>query len=124
VEPAARALKLDDQQFRQAARRRLEEQAHRVETETKVSPDIHVAEGKPFAEIAARCAAAGADLLVVGTHGENFLLDPFLGTTAHRVLRFAAVPILLAKKASASPYELALDGQSYLVIRWLSIPVQ
>lgn len=107
------ALRLDDHQFRQATRRQLEETARLIEAETRISPTLHLAEGKAFAEIAERCASTGADLLVVGAHGENVLLEPFLGTTAHRVLRFVAVPVLLVKESSALRYERAVVATDF-----------
>jgi nucleotide-binding universal stress UspA family protein len=70
------ALKLDERHFREVAMQQLREQAERIRADTGVSSDIHVSEGKPFAEIAARALAVQADLLVVGAHGENALLDP------------------------------------------------
>lgn len=107
------ALKLDERHFREAAARQLGEQAQRIQVETTIAPDIHIAEGKPFAEIAARSRAVRADLLVVGAHGENVLLDPFLGTTAHRVLRFARVPVLLVKQSPAFGYERAVVATDF-----------
>lgn len=107
------ALKLDERHFREAAMQQLREQAERIRADTAISPDIHVAEGKPFAEIAARALAVKADLLVVGAHGENALLDPFLGTTAHRVLRFARVPVLLAKLSPTFAYEHAVIATDF-----------
>lgn len=106
-------LKLDQRHFREAAMRELEEQAQRIYAETTITPTIHIAEGKPFAAIAERARAIAADLLVVGAHGENVLLDPFLGTTAHRVLRFARVPALLVKESPASRYERALARRTF-----------
>jgi nucleotide-binding universal stress UspA family protein len=107
------ALKLDERHFREAAMQQLREQVQRIRADTGVSADIHVAEGKPFAEIAARALAVNADLLVVGAHGENALLDPFLGTTAHRVLRFARVPVLLARLSPTFAYQRALIATDF-----------
>jgi nucleotide-binding universal stress UspA family protein len=107
------ALNLDDLQVRETARRLLEEHAQRVAGETPVPIATHLAEGRPFAEIAARCAAIGAQLLVLGAHGENFLLDPWLGTTAHRVLRLAGVPTLLVRQPATSRYERAVVATDF-----------
>jgi nucleotide-binding universal stress UspA family protein len=71
-----------------------------IDTETGIRPSVHVSDGKPFAEITARADAIGADLVVVGAHGEN-LLTPLLGTTAHRVLRLSRKPVLLVKQTPA-----------------------
>ena len=107
------ALKLDPRRFRESAARGLEEQARRIQADTGVAPNLHIVEGKPFGEIAARASAIAADLLVVGAHGENALLDPFLGTTAHRILRFASVPVLLVKQSPAFEYEHCLVATDF-----------
>jgi nucleotide-binding universal stress UspA family protein len=67
-----------------------------IESETGVRARPVTVDGKPFAEIAVRSEAINADVIVVGAHGEH-LLTPFLGTTAHRVLRYARKPVLLIK---------------------------
>lgn len=99
------ALKLDERRFRESVAGELEAQAQRLLSETGVPTGIHIAEGKPFVEIAARAAALGADLVAVGAHGENALLDPFLGTTAHSLVRSARLPVLLVKQPPRSWYE-------------------
>ena len=107
------ALKLDEQRFRKSAIRELEAQAQQIQADTGIAPSLHIAEGKPFIEIAARASAIAADLLVVGAHGENILLDPFLGTTAHHILRFARVPVLLVKQSPAFEYERCLVATDF-----------
>lgn len=83
--------------LRQSVQDDLDALVQQIEKETGVRARSIVAEGKPFAEIAARCEAIDADLVVVGAHGEN-LLAPLLGTTAHRVLRVSRKPVLLVKQ--------------------------
>lgn len=107
------ALQLDESQWREAALQRLREQAERIRAETGVDAAIHLAEGKPDVEIARRALEAKADLLVVGAHGENALLDPFLGTTAHHVLRAARVPVLLARLSPTFAYERAVVATDF-----------
>ena len=82
----------------------LESLVVQVETETGIRANALVAEGKPFAEIAARSEAIDADLIVVGAHGEDLVLTPLLGTTAHRVLRFARKPVLLVKHTPSAEH--------------------
>src|SRR6476620_9406851 len=76
-----------------------------IATEFGVDMHTHVSEGRPFAEIAARADEIEAGLVVVGAHGENVLLSAMLGTTAHRVLRVSAVPVILARTVPATAYE-------------------
>lgn len=54
--------------------------------------------GAPSTEI--RRAAAGADLLVVGTHGHTGLARLFLGSVAERIVRGAAPPVLTVRHPS------------------------
>lgn len=73
--------------------------------ETNVSAHAHLAKGRPYVEIAARAAEIGADLIVIGAHGENALVDLFVGSTARRVLRASSLPVLLVKQTLPFPYE-------------------
>jgi nucleotide-binding universal stress UspA family protein len=87
------------------AAQRLRLLASRLHLELGLTPDIHLAEGRPFEQISTRAHAVGAGLIVVGAHGENLLLDLFVGTTAQRVLRTAREPVLLVKQTPGVAYE-------------------
>ena len=95
---------LREGQLRDQAAQQLREVGALVRAEFGVEVTTHVAEGKPYAEIAARIEALDPDLVVVGAHGENALLTPVLGTTAHRVLRLSGAPVLLSKQEVPAPY--------------------
>lgn len=56
--------------------------------------EIHA--GKPHEELCAAADAAGAELIVVGAHGESHHASRFLGTTADRLVRTARLPVLVA----------------------------
>jgi nucleotide-binding universal stress UspA family protein len=86
-----------ERELRQAADQSLDALVQQIEAEIGVRGNARATEGKPFAEITARSEVLDADLVVVGAHGENILLTPILGTTAHRVLRLARKPVLLVK---------------------------
>jgi len=92
----------------------LEALVAQLETETGVRANALVAEGKAFAEIAARSEAIHADLIVVGAHGENLVLTPLLGTTAHRVLRCARKPVLLVKQTPSAEHA-PMPGYEHIV---------
>jgi nucleotide-binding universal stress UspA family protein len=49
----------------------------------------------------------------VGAHGEHFVLDLFIGTTAQRVQRLSAVPVLVARQAPFYRYERALVATDF-----------
>jgi nucleotide-binding universal stress UspA family protein len=77
-----------------------------VEVTTKV------VEGVADAEIVRHARVACADLVVLGRHGRRTVRDLFLGSTAHRVVRTADIPVLLVNSAGSMPYRrplLALD---------------
>jgi nucleotide-binding universal stress UspA family protein len=62
----------------------------------------HVRIGTPFAALIDACRDLDAGLLVVGTRKRSGLADLLLGSTAERVLRKAAVPVLLARQPLAA----------------------
>ena len=66
----------------------------------RLQVEYEVRTGKPFVELIIAAKAWLADLIVVG--GTSRMEEPFLGSTSERVLRKAAVPVLVAKKALRS----------------------
>ena len=90
------------------ASHRLREAAERIDAEPALAVDTHLVEGKAHTEIAARASAINADMVVVGAHGEHFVLDVLIGTTAQRVQRLSTVPVLLVRQAPFNPYEQVL----------------
>lgn len=54
-------------------------------------------EGKPDALILDAAKRHSADLIVMGTHGRGGLEDFFLGSTAARIVRKAACPVLTVR---------------------------
>jgi nucleotide-binding universal stress UspA family protein len=100
--------------LRDSVRASVEALVAQVETEIGIRAHAFVAEGKPFAEIAARSQAIDADVIVVGAHGENLVLTPLLGTTAHRVLRCALKPVLLVKQTPSAEHD-RISGYEHIV---------
>ena len=64
---------------------------------------VHARVGTPFAELLTLAREQRHDLVVVGARQRTHLSDLLLGSTAERVLRKAATPILLAKAPLADP---------------------
>ncbi len=87
----ARASLIDTE--RVGANQRLQEIRQSLESD-RVRVEIRV--GEPAAQIAELADVCGADLIVVGKHGNRPGLWNRLGTTAEGVLRGSAVPVLLA----------------------------
>ena len=60
-----------------------------------LDPELAVLEGVPHAEIVRAAVTAGADLIVMATHGYGRMASIVFGSTAERVLRHAPCPVVL-----------------------------
>ncbi|WP_440991628.1 universal stress protein [Haloarchaeobius baliensis] len=60
-----------------------------------------VRRGRPVDEILATADEVGADVIVLGRTGRSGLADRILGSTADRVVRRSALPVLLIPEAGA-----------------------
>lgn len=106
-------LGFDPVRVKDDAMDRLRQAAGQVDAEHGLAVEIRLAEGRAHAEIAARAGALGADLVVVGAHGEHFVADMFIGTTAQRVQRLSTVPVLVVRQASFYRYERVLVATDF-----------
>ena len=64
-----------------------------------------VVTGDPFDGILRAAAAVTADLIVMGAHRKQLLLDIFVGTTIERVIRKGSVPVLMVNNEAQRKYE-------------------
>jgi nucleotide-binding universal stress UspA family protein len=69
---------------------------------------IHVVGGTPFVEIIRRAREEAADLILVGAHGEDFIKDLLLGTTAEKIARKGDRSVLVVKQATEGSYRRVL----------------
>jgi nucleotide-binding universal stress UspA family protein len=60
--------------------------------------------GRAASEIAAFGREQGAQLLVVGEHGEDWIGDTVVGGTALKVLKRAELPVLLARRPASADF--------------------
>ena len=67
------------------------------EGEGFVTDDIIVVRGNPVEEILKYSEEINCDLIVMGTHGHGTLADAMMGSTARRVLRRSAKPVLVVR---------------------------
>ena len=67
-----------------------------------------VVTGDAFNGILSTAESTRADLIVMGAHRKQLLLDVFIGTTIERVIRIGRFPVLMVNHAVAEPYETAL----------------
>ena len=61
--------------------------------------------GDPFDGILRAAKEAAADLIVMGSHRKQLLLDIFVGTTVERVIRKGAFPVLMVNNEAQRKYE-------------------
>jgi nucleotide-binding universal stress UspA family protein len=105
-----------------ATRRALDQLANATRTAiraaglTDVNVFTHVAQGKPFVEIIGHARHSQAFLIVVGRHGQRPFRDLLIGSTAERVIRKGATPVLVVDSRATRPYQrplVAVDGSGF-----------
>lgn len=96
---------MSPEQLRESAAGWLDRMAQDIAKRYGVVPTTEVLSGKPAKAIAECARTLGADLVVIGAHGEHLLLDLFVGSTATKLLRLSAVPVLLVRQAATVEYE-------------------
>ena len=64
--------------------------------------------GEVLEGITAQVKTLDADLLIIGTHGTNFVRQLLLGTTAERLLRKTLRPVLTVKQPPRRNYQSVL----------------
>ena len=57
----------------------------------------HVITGVPYEEIVRKAEESGADLIIMGTHGRKGVDHLLFGSTAERVVRNAACPVMTVR---------------------------
>lgn len=86
------------------ARRLLHDLGHSLRNHDGIRCSTSIVLADPFAGIARAATDTGADLLVIGPHRRHLLRDAFAGTTAERVIRTAACPVLMANGPPVGPW--------------------
>jgi len=69
---------------------------------------VRVLPGTPFVEIIRQGREDAADLILVGAHGEDFIKDLLLGTTAEKIVRKGDRSVLVVKQAVQRSYRRVL----------------
>ncbi len=88
-------------------------EAKLIENHRTRQTEVHVAFGPPHEVITHAARERHADVVVIGPGKGRTLKDRMLGSTADRVVRTSAAPVLVVRKASAEPYRrmaVAIDG--------------
>ncbi|MDD5240600.1 MAG: universal stress protein [Sulfuricella sp.] len=76
----------------------------RVKPERPITIRPHVRIAEVEAGIIEAAESCGADLIVLGSHGEHFAHELFVGTTAENVLARGTWPVLVAREIAVAPY--------------------
>lgn len=100
----------DENRWLDAARAQLHALAESASGRFGIAIQEHVTVGNAVPEIDSLIRTLSADLLLVGAHGEGFLRDLLLGSTAFALLQRAVCPLLVAKAESVEPYDSVLVG--------------
>lgn len=98
----------DPQQARAEALARLQHLADASAADARRGCAADVRYGRPAPQIAAAARELGADLLVIGAHGEHPVHDLLMGTTAQKLLRIAPCPLLVVKRPPPFDYRTVL----------------
>jgi nucleotide-binding universal stress UspA family protein len=87
------------------AERLLSEQVDSMPELLGIKASIMVVAGDPFDGILRAAAEIQADLIVMGSHRKQLLLDIFIGTTIERVIRKGSFPVLMVNHDAQRRYE-------------------
>jgi nucleotide-binding universal stress UspA family protein len=90
------------------AERILNEQIKAVPELKQVACQPLVVKGDPFDGILRTARSAQPDLIVMGAHRKQLLLDIFVGTTIERVIRTGNYPVLMVNNEANGPYRTTL----------------
>lgn len=69
-----------------------------------LTSEVRVAIGEHYQTILAEAEASNADLVVIGEHRKDILLDLFRGSTGERIIRFGNRPVLVVKTSPQHNY--------------------
>jgi len=86
------------------ARQMLADLARTLKEMDGVTCSTQVLLDDPFAGIVKAAANASPDLLVIGPHRRQILLDAFVGTTAERTIRSVSCPVLMVNGPPVGPW--------------------
>lgn len=90
-------LAVTEQDLVNTARERLEELCA-CEIGTRTGSQVKVRVGVPWHEIVSAADEAGADLIILSTHGRTGLKHALMGSVAERVVRHAPCPVLVVRE--------------------------
>jgi nucleotide-binding universal stress UspA family protein len=103
---------VDDDQLEELVRTEMREAGRVLAEQVGSMPELRGGEcypaivaGDPFDGILRAAEEISADLIVMGSHRKQFLLDIFVGTTIERVIRRGSFPVLMVNNEAQGTYE-------------------
>jgi len=81
----------------QRIKSRIKEFCSEVGSPRRLVEDIRVAKGNPPEEILKASKDINADMIVMGSYGHNILEDVLIGSTARKVVKHSAIPVLVVR---------------------------
>ena len=87
---------------KEQASTRLDDLVQRAES-LGLEAEARLTEGPPFLEIIRNAKSAGADLVIMGTHGRTGLSYLLMGSQAEKVVREAPCAVVIVKRPTPPP---------------------
>lgn len=87
---------------REKAQQRLQDKAHSLEKEHGINVSQEVRTGRIYDQIIEASREAGADIIIMGTHGVSGWAEFFAGSNAFRVVTQASCPVMTVQGHSAN----------------------
>lgn len=97
-----------EQRLLDSARKQMNEAARNLAEKHGIPIMTTLAIGRAHLEIVRHAESIDAGMVVLGAHGGNFVRELFLGSTAEKVLRKHARPVLIVKREPQGPYQRVL----------------
>ena len=91
------AWEVDVEKIKQDARSMVNRQAQHIEATRGKVKEVHLASGKPYAEIVRFAEELGAGLVVMGTRGLGRLQRALMGSISESVVRHAHCPVMVVR---------------------------
>jgi nucleotide-binding universal stress UspA family protein len=85
--------------------------------------NIHALKGRPFEEICRLARDIGIDLIVIATRGNTGLKHLALGSTAERVVRYSACPVLVMRGGDREKASRGKFSRRALGFRKILVPI-
>jgi nucleotide-binding universal stress UspA family protein len=98
------AASAPEAQMQADVQRQLNELAEQLRLARQVSVETHCAAGSATDEVLRQAEALDVQLLALGARGAGFLRRLVLGTTAERLMRRTARPLLVVRQTPHEPY--------------------